>query len=213
MLDFRARPARNTSTAFTLIELLVVVGVIAVLIAILVPSLSRARETARATHCASGLRQWGFALAYYLNDYGQFLPQEGATNSAAAVTDPAAWFNALPMYVNAPRYCCIYAGVNARVGTTIIDENEHTWTIGTPAGDNGYKNAWIWYCQTRLVKTKNSGSALNSFHYAWNAVLEQPVLNPGDKALFKTRLAAPPPEGREIAVRFFHKQDIAVGGT
>lgn len=49
--------------------------------------------------------------------------------------------------------------------------------------------------------------------YAWNAVLEQPVLNPGDKALFKTRLAAPPPEGREIAVRFFHKQDIASGGT
>lgn len=49
--------------------------------------------------------------------------------------------------------------------------------------------------------------------YAWNAVLEQPVLNPGDKAWFKTRLAAPPAEGREIAVRFFHKQDIASGGA
>ncbi len=49
--------------------------------------------------------------------------------------------------------------------------------------------------------------------YAWNAVLEQPVLNPGDKAWFKTRLASPPAEGREIAVRFFHKLDIASGGT
>lgn len=49
--------------------------------------------------------------------------------------------------------------------------------------------------------------------YAWNAVLEQPVLNPGEKAWFKTRLASPPAEGREIAVRFFHKQDIASGGT
>lgn len=49
--------------------------------------------------------------------------------------------------------------------------------------------------------------------YAWNAVLEQPVLNPGEKAWFKTRLASPPPEGREIAVRFFHKLDIASGGT
>lgn len=49
--------------------------------------------------------------------------------------------------------------------------------------------------------------------YAWNAVLEQPVLNPGEKAWFKTRLAAPPAEGREIAVRFFHKMDIAAGGT
>jgi predicted Zn finger-like uncharacterized protein len=49
--------------------------------------------------------------------------------------------------------------------------------------------------------------------YAWNAVLEQPVLNPGEKAWFKTRLASPPPEGREIAVRFFHKLDIVSGGT
>lgn len=49
--------------------------------------------------------------------------------------------------------------------------------------------------------------------YAWNAVLEQPVLNPGEKAWFKTRLASPPSEGREIAVRFFHKRDIATGGT
>ena len=49
--------------------------------------------------------------------------------------------------------------------------------------------------------------------YAWNAVLEQPALNPGEKAWFKTRLAAPPAEGREIAVRYFHKLDIATGGT
>lgn len=49
--------------------------------------------------------------------------------------------------------------------------------------------------------------------YAWNAVLEQPVINPGEKAWFKTRLASPPAEGREIAVRFFHKLDVAAGGT
>jgi predicted Zn finger-like uncharacterized protein len=49
--------------------------------------------------------------------------------------------------------------------------------------------------------------------YAWNAVLEQAALNPGEKAWFKTRLASPPSEGREIAVRFFHKLDIASGGT
>jgi predicted Zn finger-like uncharacterized protein len=49
--------------------------------------------------------------------------------------------------------------------------------------------------------------------YAWNAVLEQPALHPGEKAWFKTRLASPPAEGREIAVRFFHKQDLAAGGT
>jgi len=47
--------------------------------------------------------------------------------------------------------------------------------------------------------------------YAWNAVLEQPVLKPGEKASFKSRLASPPLEGRNIDVRFFSKRDIAGG--
>jgi predicted Zn finger-like uncharacterized protein len=49
--------------------------------------------------------------------------------------------------------------------------------------------------------------------YAWNAVLEQAVLKPGEKAWFKSRLASPPPEGRNIDVRFFNKRDIAAGGA
>jgi predicted Zn finger-like uncharacterized protein len=48
--------------------------------------------------------------------------------------------------------------------------------------------------------------------YAWNALLEQAVLNPGERAWFKSRLASPPPEGRNIDVRFFSKRDI-VGGN
>jgi predicted Zn finger-like uncharacterized protein len=47
--------------------------------------------------------------------------------------------------------------------------------------------------------------------YAWNAVLEQSILQPGEKAWFKSRLASPPPEGRNIDVRFFSKRDIARG--
>jgi predicted Zn finger-like uncharacterized protein len=49
--------------------------------------------------------------------------------------------------------------------------------------------------------------------YAWNAVLEQPMLKPGEKAWFKSRLASPPPEGRNIDVRFFSKRDVAAGGV
>jgi predicted Zn finger-like uncharacterized protein len=44
--------------------------------------------------------------------------------------------------------------------------------------------------------------------YAWNAVLEQSVLRPGERAQFKSRLASPPPEGRNIDVRFFNKRDL-----
>src|SRR6201995_2734618 len=49
--------------------------------------------------------------------------------------------------------------------------------------------------------------------YAWNSVLEQPVLKPGEKAWFKSRLASPPPEGRAVDVRFFGKRDVAGGNA
>jgi hypothetical protein len=49
--------------------------------------------------------------------------------------------------------------------------------------------------------------------YAWNAVLEQTVLKPGDRAQFKSRLASPPAEGRSIDIRFFNKHDIAGGSA
>jgi predicted Zn finger-like uncharacterized protein len=47
--------------------------------------------------------------------------------------------------------------------------------------------------------------------YAWNAVLEQSVLQPGERASFKSRLASPPPEGRNIDIRFFNKRDLSGG--
>ena len=49
--------------------------------------------------------------------------------------------------------------------------------------------------------------------YAWNTVLEQTRLKPGDRAFFKSRLASPPAEGRSIDVRFFNKRDIAGGSV
>jgi predicted Zn finger-like uncharacterized protein len=49
--------------------------------------------------------------------------------------------------------------------------------------------------------------------YAWNAVLEQTVLKPGEFTRFKSRLASPPPEGRNIDIRFFNKRDLARGSA
>jgi prepilin-type N-terminal cleavage/methylation domain-containing protein len=91
-LDHEARAAQQTAPAenkeyageyypvakqgrhgFTLIEVLVSVGVVALLIAILLPTLSRAREQARQTRCASNLRQVGAGLELYNQTY-HFLP-------------------------------------------------------------------------------------------------------------------------------------------
>jgi prepilin-type N-terminal cleavage/methylation domain-containing protein/prepilin-type processing-associated H-X9-DG protein len=66
------QPAHSRS-GFTLIELLVVIGIIALLIGILLPSLSKARESGRDVKCKSNMRGLAQALSAYTNDYkGQF---------------------------------------------------------------------------------------------------------------------------------------------
>jgi prepilin-type N-terminal cleavage/methylation domain-containing protein/prepilin-type processing-associated H-X9-DG protein len=63
----RASAARRRRAAFTLVELLVVIGIIAVLISILLPTLARARESAYRTQCMSNLRQLSMAFNIYFN--------------------------------------------------------------------------------------------------------------------------------------------------
>lgn len=89
-------------TAFTLIEILVVLGILVLLAAILLPTLSRVRENGRAASCTSNLRQIGMGLMQYTDDYNGYHPIAGATVAWDAIdpgTGNGPWMRQMQAYL------------------------------------------------------------------------------------------------------------------
>jgi len=81
--------------AFTLIELLVVIAIIALLIGILIPSLSRARQSAKTAVCASNMRGLMQAVYLYAGDHGDEIPSWGLAHGGGAINEQGSWINLL----------------------------------------------------------------------------------------------------------------------
>ena len=162
------------SKAFTLIELLVVISIIALLLSILLPALSKVKSTAKTVMCQSNLRQWGVVFYMYTEDNnGSFFPgyYEGS------FTDEL-WTDAVRPYYNGDTdklRCCPMAPEGSCNGRNGADEAGNTfeaWGIsdGTSitAGDYGSYGVNSYICNPPAnitsigsVKTKDNWRKMN----------------------------------------------------
>ena len=134
---------RASTRAISLVELLVVIGIIAILIAMLLPSISRAREQANRTRCENNIRQIGLALAVYVSDHGEypvldatgvFNPPPDPQQQGGGGLSPAMIINAPPVFVAARRsgLLALRSQVEFRMANFVCPDG---WASG---GDRGY---------------------------------------------------------------------------
>lgn len=130
------RRIQESVWAFTLIELLVVVSIVALLLAVLLPSLRQAREQGKMAVCAGNLRQIGTAIHAYASEHGGYIPRgpepahpfDFAANTLAT---NQLWIGA-GGFGPPPAHPLRYNGLGPLLGTTIRDARVYF----CPADDN-----------------------------------------------------------------------------
>ena len=122
--DMGHREHRN---AFSLVELLVVIGIISVLMGLLLPSLSKARQSAARVKCLSNIRNMETAQQIYCNENRNYLVQAGFGHGGEVDDDAIAWFNTLQSVMQ-----------SKLIARCPADDSAH-WSKDSPVPNSGGK--------------------------------------------------------------------------
>jgi prepilin-type N-terminal cleavage/methylation domain-containing protein/prepilin-type processing-associated H-X9-DG protein len=141
---------RRRRPGFTLIELLVVISIIAILVAMLLPAMGKARQTALRVSCASNQRQAGIGFNVYMQDHKQWLP---------IMFENLFWA--------APQFTALSETKQVEYVDTLMPEPMRhcpTFTYKSVTSDGGYKFVWSY-----LFPLLSSSYSMNMARNRWSS--------------------------------------------
>jgi prepilin-type N-terminal cleavage/methylation domain-containing protein/prepilin-type processing-associated H-X9-DG protein len=138
--------------AFTLIELLVVIAIIAILAAMLLPALAKAKAKAQATYCLNNEKQMGIGFILYKDDNGDVMPADASRSAGQKLEDWIYW-QGDPAFPLQQSPIIVITGGSSNLFRCPTDMNNN----GRPAGDN-YTFSYSVNSQSSLGNVKGIAS-------------------------------------------------------